>query len=68
MDTNDQPPRRPILENMSNEEVIARLEGLLDINVLRHELERVSNHFFCLDESDMGIEKSILHIHRLITE
>ena len=68
VDPNEQPPRRPILENMSKEEVIARLEGLLDINVLRHELERVSNHFFCLDESGMGIEKGILHIHRLITE
>ena len=68
VDHNDPPPRRPNLENMSNEEVIARLEGLLDINVLRHELERVSTHFFCLDESDMGIEKGILCIHRLITE
>ena len=67
-DRNDPPPRRPNLETMSNEEVIARLEGLLDINVLRHELERVSTHFFCLDESGMGIEKGILHIHRLITE
>ena len=67
-DPNEQPPRRPNLETMSNEEVIARLEGLLDINVLRHELERVSNHFFCLDESGMGIEKGILHIYRLITE
>ena len=68
VDPNEQPPRRPNLETMSNDEVIARLEGLLDINVLRHELERVSNHFFCLDESGMGIEKGILHIHQLILE
>ena len=67
-DRNDPPPRRPNLEDMSNQEVIARLEGLLDIDVLRHELERVSTHFFCLDESGMGIEKGILCIHRLITE
>ena len=67
-DPNEQSPRRPNLETMSNEEVISRLEGLLDINVLRHELERVSNHFLCLDESGMGIQKGILHIHRLIVE
>ena len=68
VDRNDPPPRRPNLEDMSNQEVIARLEGLLDIDVLRHELERVSTHFFCLDESGMGIEKGILYIHRLIVE
>ena len=68
VDPDEQPPRRPNLENMSSEEVIARLEGLLDINVLRQELERVSNHFFCLDESGIGIEKGILHIYRLISE
>ena len=34
-DSNERPPRRPNLETMANEEVIARLEGLLSINVLR---------------------------------
>ena len=61
-------PVRPNLELMTNEEVIARLERLLDLHVLRRELEQVSTIFLCLDASDMGIEKGILHIHRLIDE
>ena len=61
-------PARPNLELMTNEEVIARLERLLDLHVLRRELEQVSTIFLCLDASDMGIEKGILHIHRLIVE
>ena len=61
-------PARPNVELMTNEEVIARLERLLDIHVLRRELEQVSTIFLCLDTSDMGIEKGILHIHRLIDE
>ena len=68
VDPNEQPPRRPNLELMTNEEVIARLERLLDLHVLRRELEQVSTLFLCLDASDMGIEKGILHIHRLIDE
>ena len=51
VDPREQPPRRPNLEIMTNEEVIARLERLLDINVLRRELDQVSNRFLCLDES-----------------
>lgn len=36
----------PNLENMTNEEVIARLERLLDVNQLRSEMQRVSIFLF----------------------
>ena len=60
-----QQPHRPNLANMSIAEVITRLEGLLDINVLQRELEQVSNMFLCIEP--FGVEKAILIMSTLVT-
>ena len=60
----EEQPRRPNLESMSIAEVVARLEGLLDMDVLQRELEQVSSMFLCIEP--LGVQKAIFIICTLV--